>query len=205
MTAVELPPAAAAAARHCSRLAHALPPLPVTAPTPDRPAAARLQVGWRIDVMPPGVQYATHKPCPGCARPSFSTRFPFAGLTGIGGDIWVDGLNSEGLTAAYLWLDTHPFELNHRQANKGARVCWRWRAGAGPERHVPHAARWAPRGCAAATQPRRRHRAWPHPAACPPANGHTHHCCHRCRTPLLPPLTHPAAPRPPVPPWPGWT
>ena len=140
-----------------------------------------LQVGWRIDVMPPGVRYAAHEPCPGCARPSFSNRLPFAGLTGIGGDIWVDGMNSEGLTAAYLWLDTHPFELNHRQARCD------WAAGRTGWGRVRRRAR--AEGHAAVLQPRSLLRVGLELGSVSPPRPSAMHTaadrlCSRCHTPL---------------------
>ncbi|PSC76435.1 choloylglycine hydrolase [Micractinium conductrix] len=48
----------------------------------------------------------------------------YAGLTALNGSALMDGLNSEGLAAAFLWLEGSPFELHYDPTGPAHALAW---------------------------------------------------------------------------------
>ena len=167
----------------CSHFLYSCPSIsggPVSGRTMDFMPEARLN--FSIDVTPPHHAFTPQPPCPDCSPPSLGkSKFAIAGLTSLHGSLMSDGMNSEGLSAGYLWLDATPFQLNYRQE----RALARW-LGSGRDARPPHPARTTCRRYAAAASAT--------PAVRRPRPNHT------CPTLHLPP----AAPLDPTWHWPGW-
>ncbi|KAL4458866.1 hypothetical protein ABPG75_013731 [Micractinium tetrahymenae] len=81
------------------------------------------EVGWRMDVVPPGTHAGT-PPCPTCKATTFATKYGYAGHTALGGSIMNDGMNSEGLAAGLLWLEKTPFEIIFDPAGPKHAIAW---------------------------------------------------------------------------------
>ena len=71
---------------------------PVSGRTDDFMPPAK--VGWRIDVVPPGLARGT-PPCGTCTPTPFTRKYGYAGLTALNGSVLVDGLNQKVSVEAF--------------------------------------------------------------------------------------------------------